>query len=101
MNIQRFDADGNFIFKFGNIVAVDVALDKSGNIYAADTVNHRIVKFGPDGAFISAFGGIGSSSTYLALDKSGNIYVSDFAAGLVRKFGPSGNLLFQFSYPGV
>ena len=34
-----------------------IAVDSLGNVYVADTYNHRIQKFGPDGSFI-AHGGV-------------------------------------------
>lgn len=37
-----------------------VAVDSSGNLYVADTYNHRIQKFNSAGTFITAWGGYGS-----------------------------------------
>lgn len=54
-----------------------VAVDKSGNIYIADGVNHGIRKIATDGA-ISAFSSVGAAD--LKLDASGNIYVVDGVA---------------------
>lgn len=35
-----------------------VALDRDGNLYIADTGNHRIQKFSPDGTFLGMTGGV-------------------------------------------
>ncbi len=34
----------------------DIAVDKYGNVYVADTLNHRIQKFGPDGTPLGVWG---------------------------------------------
>ena len=36
--------------------STDIDVDAKGNIYIADTGNHRIVKFAPDGSFLLSFG---------------------------------------------
>lgn len=36
--------------------ASDIAVDEKGNVYVADTGNHRISKFSPDGKFLLSFG---------------------------------------------
>ncbi len=51
--IQKFDSNGNFITKWGSSGSgdgqfeslIDVGIDSSGNVYVADTFNHRIQKF--------------------------------------------------------
>ena len=54
-----------------------IAHDSAGNIYATDTVNHSVWKFGPDGTFLMKRGssgtGIGqfNSPTGIAENSSG------------------------------
>jgi len=56
--IQKFDSDGNFYTKWGSVGSGDgefstpygVAVDASGNVYVADTLNDRIQKFSPPAA---------------------------------------------------
>ncbi|HOL09915.1 MAG TPA: SBBP repeat-containing protein, partial [Bacillota bacterium] len=51
--IQKFNASGEFLTKWGSFGTGDgqfdfpygVAVDSSGNVYVADTGNHRIQKF--------------------------------------------------------
>ena len=76
----------------------NVGLDKNGNIYVADVLNHRIQKFpsnstsSTDGITVAGGNGPGSSSTRLKnpydviIDDLGNIYVSDVSNGRIQKF---------------
>jgi sugar lactone lactonase YvrE len=82
--------------KFYNLE--QLAVDRSGNIYAADSANFRIRKITPQGvvstlAGSGAFGhtdGVGASASFsgiqgLALDGLGNIFVADSNNNLIRK----------------
>ena len=40
----------------------DVAVDGSGNVYVADTGNHRIQKFDANGTFLTTWGSYGSGN---------------------------------------
>ena len=72
-----------------------VAVDQLGNIYVADTENHRIVRWAPKattGALIVGGQGPGSSPTQLnwpsdiQFDLYGNLYVADLNNSRVQKF---------------
>jgi uncharacterized protein (TIGR03437 family) len=84
-----------------------IALDRQGNLYLADTDNHRIRKITPAGiistlagtghAGSSGDGGLATSaqlnSPYgLAADAAGNIYVADFGNHKVRRIAPDGSI---------
>jgi uncharacterized protein (TIGR03437 family) len=81
-----------------------VAVDSGGNLYIADTGNHRIVKLAATGeqsviAGLGAagFGGDGgdalaaqfSTPAAITVDGNGNLYVADFDNNLVRKLTPT------------
>lgn len=71
-------------------------------IYVADTGNERIQKFGPDGAFLDAWGGYGSGPNQLiepvglAIGPDGNIYVADSGNARIAIFTPTGEPVDQW-----
>jgi streptogramin lyase len=85
---------------------VSIAIDKTGGIYVSDSGNHSILKFDPNGKFLSKFGSYGRgagqiiSPTGVAVDSIGNIFVVDQGNGRVEKFDPSGKFLMQFGSSG-
>jgi sugar lactone lactonase YvrE len=83
-----------------------VAADAEGNVYVADTANHRIQKFDRDGRFLSQWGSQGSDSDQfsqpygVAADAAGNVYVADTANHRIQKFSQNGNFLGQWGGRG-
>lgn len=82
-----------------------IAIDASGNIYIADTYNHRVRKINTSGIIstiagngVMGYGGDGGpalncSFNYpwsVKIDASGNIYIADTGNQRVRKIDPSG-----------
>jgi sugar lactone lactonase YvrE len=83
----------------------DLALDKKGNVYLADRINHQIRKLSPNGK-IKTIAGTGDSNHYgdggpatkaafrdpvaITLDKEGNLYVADAANNMIRKINTKG-----------
>ncbi len=83
----------------------DVAVDVLGNIYIADTGNHRIRKVNTSGIIstiagtgIAGFAGDGGSAinaeldspTGVTVDGSGNVYIADQNNHRIRKVNTSG-----------
>lgn len=86
--------EGEFLFDSGGIGFGGVAFDQDGNIYVADSGNHRIQMFAPDRTFITAWGEDGfqdgelRSPVAIAVDRQGRVYVSDRGAGEIDIFDP-------------
>jgi tripartite motif-containing protein 71 len=80
--------------------AVDIALDKHGNLFVT-TAN--IKKYDSEGKFVTQWGervGTGdgefSLPTGIATDWDGNVYVDDFRNRRIQKFDNDGNYLMQW-----
>ena len=76
-----------------------LTVDAQGNFYVVDTLNGRVVKLSPDGAFIRDYGHLGGTAGTLsrpkgvAVDASGRVFVSDGLLAAVEVFAPDGTYL--------
>ena len=82
-----------------------VAVDPQGILYVADSYNHRVQRFTPDGG-VSAIGSRGAahrqflSPQDVAVDEQGSFYVLEQGNNRVQKFTSSGVLCLVFGRPG-
>ena len=88
-----------------------IAVDSSGTVYVADTMNHTIRKISPAGVVTTFAGqaltpglddGVGTNAFFtnpqgLALDTNGNLYVA--GANTIRKITPAGRVTTLAGYP--
>jgi len=83
-----------------------IATDRKGNIYIADTGNHRFLKLSPQGKLLMAKGTFGwareqfREPTDLEVDSNGSVYVSDTGNNRIQKFDFSGNLIAVWGEKG-
>ena len=79
---------------------------KTGNIYIADSDNHRIQVLNPDLTFSHTFGTKGSAKGQfnkpvdVAIDGRGLVYVTDCSNHRIQTFTLEGQFLFQFGIEG-
>jgi uncharacterized protein (TIGR03437 family) len=122
--IQTIAGAGSFAFAGDGGPAANASVngpcfvlpDAKGNIWIADTNNHRIRKISPSGDIQTVAGngtpgftGDGGPATAaeliipnaLALDAAGNLYVADPAVDTIRKISPSGTITTFAGTPGV
>jgi DNA-binding beta-propeller fold protein YncE len=118
--IQVFTGDGAFITKWGSHGTGDgqfggggqfvypggIAVGLHGEVYVADTANHRIEKFTSNGTFIGKWGvqGYGDGEFRgpfgVAVAPDGSVCVADHANSRIQKFTPDGTFVSKFgSFP--
>lgn len=94
------DGDGQFNEPSG------VAIDSAGNVYVADTANHRIQKFDDQGNFLLKWGSSGSGAGQfdapkgVAVDSADNVYVVDSGNHRIQKFGASSSFVTAWGSSG-
>ena len=117
--VTVFDADGNFLRKWGSqgtgdgefngpagIAAGPSTSSGEGFIYVVEQHNARVQKFTSDGAFLGKWGSQGSGPGQFnlpwgaATDSSGNVYVADWRNDRIQKFTGDGEFLAAFGSSG-
>jgi predicted membrane-bound mannosyltransferase/DNA-binding beta-propeller fold protein YncE len=86
-----------------------IAIGTDGSVFVADTWNHRIQKFTPDGEFLMQWGnfGQGESATAfwgprdIAIDSKGWVYVTDTGNKRIVVFDENRNFITEFGGAGL
>lgn len=113
--IQIYDRDGNFLDWWGDdehTTPHGITIDHEGYVWLADTGDHLVKKYSPDGALLLTLGrrhinapemsGLPfNRPTRVAIAQSGDIYVSDgYGNNHVHVFSTDGNHKFTFGGTG-
>ena len=112
--VQKFDANGVFLSKWGSFGTGNgqfngpygIVADATGNVYVADSGNNRIQKFDAGGNFLLKWGAFGTgnsqfkSPTDVGVDTTGNVYVTDAFNYRVKKFDSNGAFLAAWGSQG-
>ena len=117
---QGYSGDGGAAAGAKLAVPSGVAVDAQGNVFIADTANHRVRRVSPDGiirtvagngtAGISGDGSVATSAQVnypqgLAVDGRGNLFIAEPFDHRVRKLSPDGTMVTaagtgDFGYSG-
>lgn len=121
--IQHLDTQGNVLQTWGTFGDITtgsapegtfnqpwgIAVGLDGSVYVADTWNHRIQKFTPDGKFIKMWGYFGQGENPNALwgprdvlvDNKGRVIITDTGNKRIVVFDQDGNFLSEFGGVGL
>ena len=84
-----------------------IAVDEAGNVYVADSGNHRIQVFDSGGKFLIQWGSEGDGPGQfkepwgIAVDAAGHVYVADTWNHRIQKFDAEGTFLRQWGSYGA
>jgi DNA-binding beta-propeller fold protein YncE len=121
--IQHLSPDGHVLHvwgEFGDVNAGNapggtfnqpwgISLGPDGSVYIADTWNHRIQKFTPEGEFIRMWGFFGQAEQPAAfwgprdtaVDQLGRVYVTDTGNKRIVIFNQDGEFIDEFGSTGL
>jgi sugar lactone lactonase YvrE len=103
--IDKFDASGKFLMKWGTrgdkaqgqfTTPHDVAIDTAGNVWVADYGNTRLQRFTTSGGVPgdgkrTIITGLDSQPDTVGVDSAGNLFVTEFFANKVRRYDAATN----------
>jgi len=111
--LRKFDPLGSFLQQLASRGSGEdqvwnpgsIAVDGSGNVYVADTWNHRVKKYDPSGSLVNIWGTAGAGDGQfsmphsVALDSHGNVYVADTNNNRMQAFTPEGEHIVSWGDP--
>jgi tripartite motif-containing protein 71 len=109
--VQKYDSAGALVGEFGSGQLQDprsIAIDRSGNVYVADTGNNRISVFTTTGTLLGTLGSAGDEEGHFVQPQGvasdpfgGRLYVADTANNRIEAFTGYGPTHFAFAGPSV
>jgi DNA-binding beta-propeller fold protein YncE len=103
--VRQFGTAGTGPGEFNR--AEGLGIDARDRIYVADSCNHRVQIFSPDGQFIAAYGKPGTAPGEMSypydvrVDAQGFQYVCEFGNSRVQIFDPQNHLVEVLGGPGA
>ena len=112
--VFKFDREGNLLMALGERgvagddtshfnMPTDVAVASDGSFYVSDGYgNSRIMKFSPDGTYLTSWGSKGTAPGQfdiphsIALDSQGHVYVADRGNARLQIFDEDGKFITQW-----
>lgn len=121
--IQHLSPDGEALHVWGSFADVasgaapggtfnqpwGIGIGPDGSVYVADTWNHRVQKFTPDGEFLTMWGYFGQAEQPqafwgprdVAVDAAGQVFITDTGNKRVVVFNGDGEFITQFGGAGM
>jgi DNA-binding beta-propeller fold protein YncE len=90
--IQVFDGDGNVLAIWKGFAPYGIDIDRDGNIFVADVVDHKILQLDDNGRLVHSWGTLGeqpgqlNAPHMLACDAQGNLFVAEVDGKRMQKF---------------
>lgn len=109
-NISIFDADGNFLRKWGHEGTskgefdgpAGMSFDEDEILYVSDHRNHRIQKYSKNGDYLASFGSFGDGNGQLNLPwgivvhEERGVYVADWRNNRIQRFTLEGEFVATY-----
>ena len=109
---MKFTPEGRFVLGWGGegdgpgrfMEPVGLAVSDEGEVYVADTANHRVQIFTPEGQFVRQFKVFGwqdfHTQPFIEVMPDGSVVVTDSAANRVAQYDSNGTLRRSWGGPG-
>ena len=103
--LLAFGGDGDGPGQFNRVEGLDV--DRANRIYAADSCNHRVQIFSPEGKFLATYGRPGTAPGEMSypydvrVDAAGNQFVCEFGNSRIQIFDAQNRLIEVIGGPGA